>query len=258
MFVKIFKHAFLRPLKTVLSLIAVSLIAGILAGFCQMMGKRADSDHLIKVFRSLSSLSTFAISILAFAQITVVYTSFHKAVATDEAYFTYTLPATTGQQVGARYLSLLVWNTISLVGFILSYFLMALFTVKFSVSDGGVESPPMRLNEIILMMEIIILVGISYLSVVSHVQFGIVFANALSLKLKRKLSSFLVGLIFFLEFVILVITFILSLDWVIGKAILGIDFIHLLLWILILLIGGLGSLAYFLTYKFMGRWLNVA
>ena len=116
------------------------------------------------------------------------------------------------------------------------------------------QAGEMNANDLIFGLEVILLLVVVFLSAVAHGQFGIVFSNALSLKLKRRISSFLVGLIFFVEITFLGITTVLLLFATVNYN----DAPHFSIWALIVLTGGLGSLAYYFTYKFMGRWLNLA
>lgn len=270
MFLKIFKHAFMRPLKTVLPLMAVGLAVGLIAGFSRRfysdvssrywqlamqdgadLTKLRSDRYLMSILSTLNGLATFGVIILAVAEIWMVYFCFQKAVATDEAYLTYTLPATKGQQTGARYLSLVVWNALILVGTALALIIKR--AIIGNLSSLG-QAGEMNANDLIFGLEVILLLVVVFLSAVAHGQFGIVFSNALSLKLKRRISSFLVGLIFFIEITFLVITTVILLFATANYN----DAPHFAIWALIILTGGLGSLAYYFTYKFMGRWLNVA
>ena len=116
MFLKIFKHAFTRPLKTLLLLILIGIIAGIASGIFQNLYDAVHAKYIVlrnnnyaiaqnsrykylsSLFNVLSVALTLSIIILIVAQLYVVYSSFKKAIATDEAYLTYTLPATNAQQ----------------------------------------------------------------------------------------------------------------------------------------------------------------
>ena len=66
-----------------------------------------------------------AISVLSFVEVVMAISAFRKAVATDEAYLTYTLPATAGQQLGARTLTIATWAIISSV---VAYISLAIYT----------------------------------------------------------------------------------------------------------------------------------
>ena len=273
MFLKIFKHAFNRPLKTVLSLIVVCILAGALSGVCKMLYDNVSekywamirqgiytpelrqSDYLMSLFRTLSIALIFAIIILSTAEIWIVYSSFKKAVATDEAYLTYTLPATRGQQTGARYLALLSWNAIICIGTFISFICRRAIIGKLINSNTGVGSNFVELEELIFFIEILLLLVVIFASGVSHGQFAIVFSNALSLKLKRRISTFLIGFIFFVEIISLILVLIVC-SFV--SVFISSNYPHFTVWLFIVLIGSLGGLTYYLTYKFMGRRLNVA
>ena len=273
MFLKIFKHAFTRPLKTVLPLLLICVIAGIVTGICQNLYSIAHAKYielfdnsvtiaqnsryryLSSLLSVLSSALTLSIIIVIAFQLYVVYSSFKKAIATDEAYLTYTLPATSGQQTGARYLSLLAWNFIIFISAIITFTCLNAFSNGFDFQN--VDKTPIKLDgeSILYSIEVFILCLVIFASTVAHGQFGIVFSNALSLKLKRKISSFIVGFIFFFEIVFLLIVLVLALA--INTSGNG-SYPHFTVWFFTVLIGGLGGLAYSSSYKYMGRRLNVA
>ena len=125
MFLKLFKHSFKRSAKTVIMLSIISVGISLLSGVFYRVTANFENTYLKALAGILLSLSTFGISAMGFCSIVLVYNNFRKAVATDEAYLTFTLPATPKQQVASRYLSILLWDVI--IGFAMvvssSYFL---------------------------------------------------------------------------------------------------------------------------------------
>ena len=272
MFLKIFKHAFMRPFKTVIAMACVSIIAGLFAGVFERLSDRlfakmlvlmdTDSPELSKyntlysVFSTLKSFLTLAISILTVFEIVVVYSAFNKAIATDEAYLTYTLPAKNGTQTGARYLSLFVWHVIIFAGATLSSVLITMVSGTFDIAEILIEFDYLDVDAelIIALVECTILGFVVFASGIAQGQCGVVVTNALSHKLKRRIASFFVGLVYFIEIVFLPVLFVVLLV----SALTYTFFIHVLIWIFIIIIGSLGGLAYYLSYLLMGRRLNVA
>ncbi|MBR2384106.1 MAG: hypothetical protein IKA99_00690 [Clostridia bacterium] len=273
MFLKIFKHAFMRPFKTVIAMLCISVASGILAGlfenlcdgFSQKIMELIETDSpelskyntLFSIFNTLAMFLAMAVSILTAFEIVVVYSAFNKAIATDEAYLTYTLPAKSSTQTGARYLSLFVWHVIIFAGAIASYVFMTMTSGVFNFAEILIEFEYVEVEAelIIALVEVGVLGLVTFASGVAQGQCGVVLANALSHKLKRRISSFLVGFTFFVEVVTLTILLVV----ILLSPLVRLDvFVHLLIWIYIVVIGSLGGLAYYLSYMLMGRRLNVA
>ena len=273
MFVKIFKHAFMRPFKTVIFMACISMVAAILSGifqnvcdgFSEKLYLLQDIESpewskystLESIFGTLAGFLTLATSILITFEIVVVYSSFNKAIATDEAYLTYTLPASNGVQTSARYLSILVWHVLIFIGAIIAYIFMSMADGLFEVVEMIIDSIFVEFDAETLfgLTELGILGLVIFVSGVAHGFFGVVMTNVLSHKLKRKISSFLVWMLFLFEIVVLfmILVIVSTSPLVYTDA-----YVHVLIWIYIVIIGCLGALFYYLSYIFMGRRLNVA
>lgn len=260
MFLKIYKHSFLAPLKTLIPLIIIHLCEGIIGGVsARVLPAFEENVMLYTMFTTLSSLSTMAISVLAFVEIIIVFSSFRKAVSTDEAYLTYTLPATAGQQLGARTLSIATWYVITTA---ITYVSLAVFMALSGGSPifemtGGIE-----LGEDFSMftVELVILVIVINASVLVHVIFGILLSQKFATKTKTKSANALTALIGFAEAFLLVFIFIMVMVGLLtSENIANVEVsLHIIIWFFIALFSALGGLCYFLSYKLMSRWLNLA
>lgn len=263
MFLKIFKHAFFRPLKTVVTMIIINVAICVLSGVLSRLADAfKDNVTLFTTFTSLAGLLASSVSIFAVIEMVAVYGAFYKAIATDEAYLTYTLPASTKVQLGARFLSLLAWGLI--ISAASSFALSIQLTLSGEIGEiasiigGDINVSGVEADFVLLILEIILLVIVSELSFTAHVVFGALFVQNLSVRLRNKVAPVLAGLLFFAEFVIIGVVFVILLISFLLSPGDTITSIHIVLCSYIAILGALGGLAYFLSYKFMGRWLNLA
>lgn len=264
MFLKIFKHAFFRPLKTVVTMIIINVAICVLSGVLSRLADAfKDNVTLFTTFTSLAGLLASSVSIFAVIEMVAVYGAFYKAIATDEAYLTYTLPASTKVQLGARFLSLLAWGLI--ISAASSFALSIQLTLSGEIGEiasiigvGDMDVSGFEADFVLLILEIILLVIVSELSFTAHVVFGALFVQNLSVRLRNKVAPVLAGLLFFAEFVLIGVVFVILLISFLLSPGDTITSIHIVLCSYIAILGALGGLAYFLSYKFMGRWLNLA
>ena len=263
MFLKIFKHAFFRPLKTVVTMIIVNVAICVLSGVLSRLADAfKDNVTLFTTFTSLAGLLASSVSIFAVIEMIAVYGAFYKAIATDEAYLTYTLPASTKVQLGARFLSLLAWGLI--ISAASSFALSIQLTLSGEIGEiasiigGDINVSGVEADFVLLILEIILLVIVSELSFTAHVVFGALFVQNLSVRLRNKVAPVLAGLLFFAEFVLIGVVFVILLISFLLSPGDTITSIHIVLCSYIAILGALGGLAYYLSYKFMGRWLNLA
>ncbi len=261
MFLKIFKHAFFRPLKTVVTMIIINVAICVLSGVLSRLAEAfKDNVTLFTTFTSLAGLLASSVSIFAVIEMIAVYGAFYKAIATDEAYLTYTLPASTKVQLGARFLSLLAWGLIISVASVFALSLQLTLSGTMGTIVKGDPSVEIMISGdlVLIIIEILLLVVVSELSFTAHVVFGALFVQNVSVRLKNKAAPVLAGLLFFAEFVLIGVVFVILLISFLLSPGDTITSIHIVLCSYIAILGALGGLAYYLSYKFMGRWLNLA
>ena len=115
MFSKIFKTEFVKNAKTFLIIIGVmlglSLISG-LSGLASYDEKGRSVGWISFACRMINALTYPIIMFGCAALVYVLFGSFYRAVATDEAYLTFTLPASMKDQFFARLLVIIVWLAI--------------------------------------------------------------------------------------------------------------------------------------------------
>ena len=260
MFLKIYKHSFLASFRTIFPLLIIQPILGIIGG---VLSKLADvfkeNLHLASVFASVSSILVFAISIMAFAEVIMALSAFKKAVATDEAYLTYTLPATAGQQLGARTLTIATWFAISSVVAFISFTLYSALAGTTPVGDMNINVSEWNGERGLIVFEVILFIITLEISVLFHAVFGVLFAQKLSTKTKTRSANVMTGMLGFGEVVLILILFI---NLVVSLATSNSPQIaeygtHIFLWVMIAVFAITGGLCYFLSYKFMSRWLNL-
>ena len=124
MFSKIFKTEFVKNVKTFLIIMGVmlgiSLISG-LSGLASYDEEGRSVGWISFACRMINALTYPIISFGFAALVYVLFGSFYRAVATDEAYLTFTLPASMKDQLFARLLVIIVWLAIFFAAMILSF-----------------------------------------------------------------------------------------------------------------------------------------
>ena len=109
MLLKLFKRAFNRSAKIVIILSCISVGLGLLSGTFFAIASNLSNNVYINTLASvLMAMASFGISGLSLCSMIIVYNHFRKAVTTDEAYLTFTLPATPAKQMGSRYLAIIL------------------------------------------------------------------------------------------------------------------------------------------------------
>lgn len=256
MFLKLFKRAFKRPMKTVILLCSISLGVGLVAGLMSLVAKSFDNPYIKTVSITTIMLCTFGISALSGVSTILLYNFFRKDVATDEAYLTFTLPATPSEQLGSRFLAILLWSAIISVASILSYTILMAFGLPITDANPSTPSGGFDPNAYMLVVEGILLWLAVSLALPVHVIFAIIFNNALSVKMHSKASVIFVILMAYGELMVIGILFmVLLISSIMADSII---FIHLLLWFFILLISGLSVFLYFTSLKLIGKKLNLS
>lgn len=258
MFLKIFKHAFLRPLKTGIIICVISLISSIIAGALQSayINLTVQGELAISIIASASGIFFFVANCSVFLQFALAINEFKKAVATDEAYLTYTLPATDKEQFWARFLALLSWLAIVLALSNLTnyvYFIIVGDThAKFWIMHLFLEVS--GFEEFIINVEIFLIIAVVCVSAVANFMCSVLQFQALSARFNNKLAGLIMAGIYFVETFVFFVILIFMLATTIGMGNAG---THIWIWSLITYFGVISGLNIFFSRKIMGRWLNL-
>lgn len=255
MFLKIFKHAFLRPLKSCLLLMGISLLCSVLGGLFYFWSKPIDWQNLRLLYR-IGSLLQFFSKLLLFLQLVIIFISFNKTVATDEAYLTFTLPTSNKEQYWARFFAVAIWSLIVVLLYDLSNFLYSslaqisgakLYTFAFF---SGIENFTDVINKIVSTISLLII----FLSIIAHFIFDILFYHVLARKFNGVIAWVILLGIIVVETLIFVGVFLSIFNYTYGRGPAG-------AWVstpvLLGLFGIPGGLALYFGNKFIGKWLNV-
>ena len=117
--------------------LAIAFVFGLGANLFESISERLTSEGrfiIIAISSSAASVfAPFAIGAIAVVQTILVVVRFYKAVASDEAYLTYTLPVSESVQFWSRFLVLLVYCAIALLTMFVGFFI-------FFLIDYGWES----------------------------------------------------------------------------------------------------------------------
>ncbi|MBO6263499.1 MAG: hypothetical protein J6N93_04410 [Clostridia bacterium] len=137
MFLKIFSQEIKKTYKTMLLLLGLQLGVATLFGlYLFILGKAADPANENVNLRILVGLGnvgayTAPLGIAVFLIIDFIFIlyRFFKAVSTDEAYFTFSIPAKPSEQYFARLLVIYLWSFIALASTVLSAVIFVAFSV---------------------------------------------------------------------------------------------------------------------------------
>lgn len=259
MFSKIFKTEFVKNVKTFLIIMGVmlgiSLISG-LSGLASYDEEGRTVGWISFACRMINAL-TYPIIMFGFAALVyVLFGSFYRAVATDEAYLTFTLPASMKDQLFARLLVIIVWLAIFFaamrLSFVVAFMPMLLKQGVNLAPDFGELFKNMTVNSFFILLEVFLLVLGGALFLISAVVFAILFSNRLS---RRKKIGKVIGTLtlmgFFLE-----VAFAFLLSGLVNSGFFNVP-VHVILWFFILLVAGLDFLMLFFSYRFLSKGLNV-
>ena len=247
MFSKIFKTEFLKNVKTFLIIIGVmlgiSLISG-LSGLASYDEKGRSVGWISFACRMINALTYPIIMFGCAALVYVLFGSFYRAVATDEAYLTFTLPASMKDQFFARLLVIIVW---------LAIFMPTLLKqgVNFAPAFGELFKN-MTVNSFFISLEVFLLVAGGVLFLISEVVFAILFSNRLA---RRKKTGKVIGSLVLMGF-FFVVAFAFLLSVLVNSGFFNVP-VHVILWFFILLVAGIDFLMLFFSYRYLSKGLNV-
>ena len=121
MFLKLFKHDF-RGLGRWLWPVMIGIGGAAVLGFVNMLvlggagrgmdNQRPGAEALLAASLGGTALIAMALAAAATVIAVLIFVRFYKSMVTDEAYLTFTLPATAGQLIGSKFLSAAVWTLI--------------------------------------------------------------------------------------------------------------------------------------------------
>ena len=258
MFLKIFKHAFLRSLKTSITLGAISLISAILAGILTNLynNMQLQGEIVPPIMISASAILQLVANVSVYVAFLMAIGEFRKAVATDEAYLTYTLPATPKTQFWARFLVLFAWLMIAVfLSNITNFIYMAIVEPKNAQFWINIFfQTPKDFGGFMLNAQIFLLIIVACFSIVSAFVFSILVLQALSARFNDKIAIFIMAGIYFLEIFVFVCLFLILVSFTIGVVNNG---TYWWIWSFIIYLSATATLNIFICRKIMGRWLNI-
>ncbi|HBR30471.1 MAG TPA: hypothetical protein DD733_00150 [Clostridiales bacterium] len=133
---KLLKYEFKSTSKTMIPLLLSTLALSILTSVIMTISIRniessieenALSNVLMSLFATFSIFSLFAIFASAVVLTIFLFARYYKNFFADEGYLTFTLPATTGQQLTSKFISGFVWTVLGMITIIISGIIILLF-----------------------------------------------------------------------------------------------------------------------------------
>lgn len=122
---KLMKHEWRSLWKVPVLFIGVLLIASLLCGVTFAL-PMWESDWFGLQFSAISMFLLYYMSIIVCYVGIAVYMAvrFYKSMFTDEGYLTHTLPATSHQLLLSKVITMSVWNLISMISVVISFFIL--------------------------------------------------------------------------------------------------------------------------------------
>ena len=186
----------------------------------------------------------------------VLFVSFYKSVATDEAYLTFTLPASMKEQFFARLLVIIAWMAIFGASLVLSMSFLMMSVFNFAGVGAKAEIiaaitemlKNFTADTFFILSEVFLLIIAAAMFGIAEVVFAILLGNRIT---RRGKLGAAIGILFGIEFVLIFgITFLATVGFFDVS-------IHIILWFFILLVAGLDFLLLFFSYRFLSKGLNV-
>lgn len=280
MFSKIFKTEFVKNAKTFLIIMAVvlgvSIVSGLLSSLSSYISGLYDSalpnpnfqGKAMPVIVTWLDIASAILTVFTFPAVygghaalaIVLFVSFYKSVATDEAYLTFTLPASMKEQFFARLLVIIAWMAIFGASLMLSmsFLMVSVFNISWVGDKAEFIAAITEMlknftaDTFFIISEVFLLIIAAAMFGIAEVVFAILLGNRITRRGKLGAAiGILFGIGFALEFVLIFgITFLATVGFFDVS-------IHIILWFFILLVAGLDFLLLFFSYRFLSKGLNV-
>ena len=199
MLLKIFRHEFKKLRSVSFILYGAMILLGVIIGVSSRELLRSlDSDSTSNGFLVATSSMMIMVSVLALsgvltvAEICVIY-RFYRAVSSDEAYLTFTLPVSMKEQFWARFLVMLVYSVLSSLALSVAVALFVLIAIPSYAINGFFEDMKTIFATIVqsgsaeawlLIVEGIVCVVAYFLMSLAETMLAVLLAHSLSRKHK--------------------------------------------------------------------------
>ena len=210
MLLKIFRHEFKKLRSLSFILYGAMIVLGVIMGVsCRVLFRSMESDSTTNGILVATSSMMIMVSGLAVAavstvlEICVIY-RFYRAVSSDEAYLTFTLPVSMKEQFWARFLVMLLYTVLSFLALSVAVALFALIAIPSYALNDFFENIKTIFAEIVqsgsaeawlLIVEGIVCLIASLLMNVAETMLAVLLAHSLSRKHKAGTTiGMLIGL----------------------------------------------------------------
>ncbi|MCQ2399990.1 MAG: hypothetical protein MJ072_05745, partial [Clostridia bacterium] len=159
MSVKIFKEEFVKIFKQVIITLAMVLGIALICGcLVKILEKGNPGDVKSILYVTFRDVAPSAITVISAICAFTVYERFNKSVNSDEAYLTFTLPATMRQQIKGRYFALLLWLAIIVVvAFLSDYIFDTIISIGETYPDYPTYPHTITVDEVLTSIELILM-----------------------------------------------------------------------------------------------------
>ncbi len=219
MFLKIFRYEFKTVLKIMLITTAVSLGLALLFGgvvrIIEEIIKNASTENPMSLVYAqlfsefVSAIAKVGIAAALAVQEIILFIRFYKSVASDEAYLTFTLPASDKDQHRARTLVMLVWSVICVTVMLCDFCLFE--TIAYGTTDRNMIV--MIYNDvfygepdILPLIEAIVLGFIAECTIILEVMLAVMIANRVATKFKIGATIGFIALFYYVQVALLLLS----------------------------------------------------
>lgn len=219
------------------------------------------SSYVINYALLLFNFAPVGIAAIAFAQVVIVFFRFYKSVATDEAYLTFTLPATPAQQYFARFLGIIAWLFfIAFCALVSGLILLVLSTMGVNEALRGYFSISLRdileifnPDALLIMFEAVLLAIVWMAASGAEIMLAILIGGRIAKKYKAGASIGIIVLFSHIQSVVMAIIISTCAIFFSGIQLYWETAMHLMLWIMISLAAIIGGLCVCFGYSTMKK-----
>ena len=261
MLLKIFRHEFKKLRSVSFILYGAMILLGVIIGVSSRELLRSlDSDstsngYLEMMTTMMIMVSMIALSVvLTVAKIFVIY-RFYRAVSSDEAYLTFTLPVSMKEQFWARFLVMLVYSVLSSLALSVAVAMFALIALPSDAIKELFEGVQSGSAEVWLLIVEGIVCGVAYLLMnLAETMLAVLLAHSLSRKHKAGAT---IGVLIGMGYVQGIVLNVITIPFIVAMPSLGSASAHLVMCVTAIACAALFAGSVVWSLRLMNKKLNL-
>ncbi|MBQ7325011.1 MAG: hypothetical protein IJW98_04650 [Clostridia bacterium] len=265
---KLIAYDFRCTWKMMVTLFLTSFVAAILSAVCGIMQQYIPFDAESVMYTlayaglMMGQVFLFMLSYLgALGTILISGIHYYKKIVSDEAYLTFTLPATVGQHLTAKLVTGFVWTLTGIVVFLINLIIISIpsaLLISDTVPDTEVVSVTLQAADVTMIIGVVVLILALLATELLLAYLALTIGGVIANKYKALVgiglywvgNSVVSGMMMFAAIIVSAIfasLLPLSVDWTIAVVI----------WLCAAVVGGFGVLYYFFNRKLLTNKLNL-